>query len=85
VALKTMTNFSIKIPGKKIATVSSVDYYNELEIKIPSFGFEAITTGNAEGEGTTPIQVIPFEDSVTKGSFKIRLRTTVASFEGVSS
>lgn len=85
VALKEMTNFSIKIPGKKIATVSSVDYYNELEIKIPKFGFEAISTGNSEGEATTPIQVIPFEDSVTKGSFKVRLRTTETSFEGVSS
>ena len=61
------------------------DYYNELEIKIPSFGFEAISTGNSEGEATTPIQVIPFEDSVTKGSFKVRLRTTETSFEGVSS
>lgn len=85
VANKIMTNFSIMMPGKKIATVSSVDYFNELEIKVPTFGFESITTGNDEGEGTTPIQVIPFEDSVTKGSFKIRLRTTETAFEGVSS
>jgi hypothetical protein len=85
VALKEMTDFSIMIPGPKIATVSSVDYFNELEIIIPKFGFENIQAGNDDGEGTTPVAVMPFEDPVTKGSFTVRLRTTEASFEGVSS
>lgn len=84
VALKTMTNFSILMPGPKFATVASVDYFYELEIKIPLFGFEAIGTGNDDGEATTPVQVIPLEDPVTKGSFKIRLRTSETSFEGVA-
>lgn len=78
-----LTNFSILIPGKKIATVSSVDYYNELEIIIPKFGFKSITTGNAGGDATSPIAVIPFEDPTTLGTFKVRLRTLETEFEGV--
>ena len=85
VTLKKMTNFSILIPGKKIATVSTVDYFNELEIIVPSFGFSTVTPAVDDEEAVTQIAVKPFEDPVTKGSFKVRLRTTETSFEGVSS
>lgn len=82
---KMLTNFSILMPGGLIANVSGTDYFYELEIIIPSFGFETISADADKGKATSPINIMPFEDPTTKGSFTVRLRTSEAAFEGVSS
>lgn len=69
-----LTNLKIMVQGPKIATVSSVDYFSEFELIIPSFGFDSPDTGEDEGDAVTPINIIPFQDPITKGTFKIRVR-----------
>lgn len=69
-----LTNFTVTIPGQKIATVASVDYFNEFELIIPVFSFDSPDTGEDEGDATTPINIIPLEDPVTKGTLKYRIR-----------
>lgn len=80
---RKLENLTIKIPGAFIANVSSVDYFNELEITIPSFAFETIEGGNQDGVATLPIGVILLEDPITKGTFTARYRTALTTFEGV--
>lgn len=69
-----LNDLSFLVPGEKIATVASVDYFNEVEIIVPKFGFDSPDTAEDEGDATTPINVIAFEDPVTKGTFKMRVR-----------
>lgn len=69
-----LTNLKFTVQGPLIANVGGIDYFQEFEIIIPSFGFDSPDTGDDEGDAITPINIIPFEDPITKGTFKIRIR-----------
>jgi hypothetical protein len=74
-----LNNLTITVPGQLIANVAGTDYFNEYEIIIPKFGFEGVDTGEDEGDAATPITIVPFEDPVTKGTMKMRVRNGSAT------
>lgn len=74
-----LTNLTFTMKGPLIATVSSVDYFQEFEIIVPLFGFDSPDTGEDEGDAATPINIVCFEDPVTKGTIKGRVRNGVAT------
>ena len=72
-----LTNLTFSVRGPKIATVNGVDYFHEFDIIVPLFGFDSPDTGEEEGDATTPIGIVCFEDPVTKGTLKGRIRNGV--------
>ena len=71
---EVLNNFTVSVPGSKIANVSGTDYFHTFEIKIPRFGFDSPDTGSDEDDASTPINIIPFEDPVTRGTLVGRIR-----------
>jgi len=69
-----LTNLKFTVQGPLIANVGGIDYFHEFEIIVPSFGFDSPDTGDDEGDAATPINIVPFEDPITKGTFKLRVR-----------
>ena len=67
-----LNNFSILIPGPKI----DATYRHEIELIIPKFSFDSPDTGADEDDAATPINVIPHEDPVTKGTWRVRVRNS---------
>lgn len=74
-----LTNLKFTIRGPKITTVLGADYYHEFEIIVPLFGFDSPDTADDEGDATTPINIVCFEDPVTKGTLKGRVRNASAT------
>ena len=74
-----LEDLSFLTQGTKIANVAGTDYYNEVEIIVPKFSFDSPDTGNDSGDATTPIGIVPLEDPVTKGTFKMRVRSAAAT------
>ena len=74
-----LTDLSFLTRGSKIANVGGVDYFNEFEIIVPKFSFDSPDTGDDEGEATTPIAIVPLEDPVTKGTFRVRVRSAAVN------
>lgn len=70
-----LEDLSFLTKGSKIANVGGVDYFNEFEIIVPKFSFDSPDTGDDEGDATTPINIIPLEDPITKGTLKVRVRS----------
>lgn len=74
-----LSNFMVTVPGPKITTVASVDYFHEFEIIIPSFSFEMVEPGDDEGDAMQQVSIICLEDPVTKGTLKGRIRNGSAT------
>lgn len=54
-------------------------YRHEFEIIVPDFAFEVVTPDEDEGDAAIMINVMPFEDSVSKGTITGRVRNATAT------
>lgn len=54
-------------------------YRHEFEIIVPDFAFEVVTPDEGEGDAAISINIIPFEDSVSKGTITGRVRNNQAT------
>lgn len=54
-------------------------YRHEVEIIVPKFTFEVVTPDEDEGDAAIQINVLPFEDSVSKGAITGRVRNASAT------
>lgn len=67
-----LMNLSFLMPGELIDATNR----NEIELIVPSFGFDSPDTGDDEGDATLPINIYCFEDPITKGTMKARVRNS---------
>lgn len=69
------TNLKFTVKGPLI----DATYRHEFEIIVPSFAFEVVTPDEDEGDAAIGINVIAFEDSVSKGTITGRVRNNQAT------
>lgn len=70
-----MQDLSFKVVGPVIAST----YRHEFEIIVPRFVFDAVDTGDDDGDATTPINIIPLQDPTSKGTITARIRNGSAT------
>lgn len=75
VANKPYTNLKFKIVGPLIDGTNR----HEFEIIVPQFTFEVVTPDDDEGDAAITVNVIAFEDTVSKGTIKGRVRNDQAT------
>lgn len=75
VANKTLTNLKFKVVGPLIDASNR----HEFEIIVPQFAFEVVTPDEDEGDAAITINVIAFEDTVTRGTITGRVRNDQAT------
>lgn len=65
--------FTVKGP------IISGSYRHEFEIIVPDFAFEVISPDEDEGDAALAVNIIPFEDTVSKGAMTGRIRNATAT------
>jgi hypothetical protein len=75
VANKPYTNLKFKVVGPLIDGTNR----HEFEIIVPQFTFEVVTPDDDEGDAAITVNVIAFEDTVSKGTIKGRVRNDQAT------
>lgn len=75
VANKPLEDLKFTVKGPLI----DATYRHEFEIIVPDFAFEVVTPDEDEGDAAIAINVMPFEDSVSKGTITARVQNATAT------
>lgn len=71
----TYQDLTITVKGPVIESTNR----HEFQIIVPSFAFEVVTPDEDEGDAAISVNVIPFEDSVSKGTITGRIQNATAT------